>query len=94
MKCDVDIVSADGTMSQEIDMCVMMELIELAPSTSGVQVVNTACTRRQVTSRVWISKRKKRLASQEGDKGRMTREPESDHEDDPVNARDPEVGVR
>ena len=30
----------------------------------------------------------------EARKGRMTREPESDHEDDPVNARDPEVGVR
>ena len=75
-------------MSQEIDMCVMMELIELAPSTSRVQEVNTR------EHPVWISKRKKRLANQEGDKGRMTREPESDHEDDPVNARDPEVGVR
>ena len=47
---DVDVVLSGGTVPQEIDRCVTMELVALAPSMMEIQMVTTACTRMPVTS--------------------------------------------
>ena len=110
----MDVVSAGGTMFQEIDMCVIMELIELAPSTPRIKVVITACTitsagvlTRTRVSSVGLETREE-TREPGGDKrkkdsrarvktSQSTTELKSVHktrEDDPVNAKDPGLGVR